>query len=162
MNERKHALIAILEQNYEAFDALLEQLTDEDLKRRTVTGWTVAQTAGHVTDLPYGLYVAKRLARGESVKMPSFLSHFIDISNWWTVRRFRTWSKADLSNAWADAHTRVVRFVGELPDEALDRGGEVDGYDGWLTTYQFLALAPEHVAKHAPAIRQAIGLPPGP
>ena len=160
MSDRKQALTAILEQSNADFRALLEQLTDDDLKRRTATGWTVAQTAGHVTDLPFGFYVAKRLARGVSSTTPRLLTHLIDVSNWWNVRKFRTWSKANLLNAWADANVRLVRFVGELPEEALDKGGEVDGYEGRLTTYQFIAQVPDHIAKHAPAIRQAIGLPP--
>lgn len=156
MSQRKDELMALLDQADEETRALLNGLTDEDLEKKTEeSNWTVGQVAGHIAQEPWGIYVTRRLAQGKDAAPPRPLGFLLNLGNWWGTRRFRSTSKANLLETWSAALGKYRRHVEALPEESLDRGGEVSGL-GRMTTYEFVKRAPEHTREHAGTIRKAL------
>lgn len=157
MGDRRAELRDIITAGYEESRALIERLTEADLAQRTDTGWTVAQTAGHIARSPGGdVFVAKRLSAGKNATLPRFLWFAIDIRNYLGVRGYKTAARGDLLREFEGGHNKLFGFVNELTDEDLDRAGTVLGR-GRMTAYEYLRQSPAHANEHADGIRRAIG-----
>jgi hypothetical protein len=156
MNERKTELLAVLESADRETRELLESLTDEDLTKQSgESNWTVGQLAGHIAQVPWAIYVTRRLAAGKNATSPAPFGFLLHLGNWWNVRRFKTTSCSELLQTWSTGIEKYRAHVDSIPESTLDNGGEVSGR-GRMTVYEFVKTAPAHTREHAETIRRAV------
>ena len=156
MSERKTEMLSMLDTADVETRAILNGLSDDDLKKRTdESNWTVGQLAGHIAQVPWAIYVTRRLSQGRNAAAPAPFGFLLNLGNWWNVRRFRNASKRQLLDSWSKGLSAYRSYVESLPDEVLDKTGEVSGL-GRMSVYEFVKRAPEHTREHGATIQRAL------
>lgn len=142
--------------NHAETAAMLKGLSSDDLKRRAVNGWTVAQLAGHVAVSPSSaIYVLDRIRRGGNATVPSFLSWAPALRNWFIVRKYNSATTDDMMRTADGARDDVLAWVDTVKDGDLDNAGEVFGV-GRQSVADFLDYILVHGREHRAEIASAL------
>jgi len=146
-----------LQQIFDENRTLIADLSPSDMARPTANPrWKVRQLAAHIAEDDGGtLYVAKILAKGKNAKAPTFV---VNLANWWSLRKYSKAQPADLLAVMDKKHHELAQWLDALPEEALQRGGEVSGM-GHVTTSGFLIENCKHSQEHAAELRAALARP---
>jgi hypothetical protein len=156
-SERRGEMARALDDADRETRALLESLSDDDLKKRTAeSNWTVGQLAGHIAQAPWGMRVLGQLSQDKSAAPPAPFGFLLHVANWWNTRGYNATSRQQLLDTWTSSFGKYREYVDSLPDSVLDNGGEVSGR-GRLTVAEFVANAPLHTREHGETIRRTLG-----
>ncbi len=154
---QKTDLLNVLDETDRETRAFFEGLSDEDLSKRTdESNWTVGQLAGHIAQVPWAMYVVRRLSQNKDASPPGPLGFVLHLGNWWNARRAHVTSSAQLINTWTSAYAGYRRHIESLPEDVLEHGGQVTGR-GRMTVADFVRSSPDHTREHAATIRRALG-----
>jgi hypothetical protein len=150
------ALRAELEDTRLAFHALLNALSDADLRRHgTNPTWTIKEELWHVTfALGFQMGMLRRARQGRNrLPVP------IPLRDWVSERlvrlRGRRATRQSLARRYDAAHAAFLAVVDSIKDDEWQRGARFFG--GEFRRVAELAQRPaEHFAEHEAAIRQAL------
>jgi hypothetical protein len=145
---------AALDQVYQENRALISRLSAADLERPTANPkWNVRTLAAHIAEDPAGaVYAGKLLGKGKNARAPAVV---VNLANWWSLRRHRRASAADLVDVLDRRQRELLAWFDGLPESALANGGEVSQI-GRVTLGEFLIRNGEHSHEHAADIRSAL------
>ncbi len=158
MGKRSDELAAKFEQAVAEFAATVERCSDTQWGAAcSGEGWTVAQTAQHVSG-QFPLEMEFITAAAEGKPLPTYTWDDINGKNDGRASRHRSVTKADVLNELRDGGASTAAYIRALTDEQLDRTGALGLAGGAsVSTQQLLegGVLIEHVTGHLASIRAA-------
>ena len=158
MGKRSDELAATFEQAVAEFAATVERCSDAQWAAAcSAEGWTVAQTAQHVSG-QFPLEMEFITAAAEGKPLPTYTWDDINGKNDGRASRHSSVTKADVLNELRDGAASTAAYIRALSDEQLDRTGALGLAGGAsVSTQQLLegGVLIEHVTGHLASIRAA-------
>jgi hypothetical protein len=158
MSQRSNELARQLEQAVAEFGKAVEGCSDAQWAAIcNAEGWTVAQTAQHVSG-QFPLEMEFITAAAEAKPIPSYSWDDINGKNESRAQKNRAASKADVVKELRDGAASTAAYIRGLSDEQLDRTGSLGLADGASVSTQQLiegGVLIAHVTGHLESIRGA-------
>ena len=158
MGTRATQLAEQFEQTVAELAATVEACSDEQWKAVCgAEGWTVAQTAQHVSG-QFPLEMEFIRAGAEGRPLPGYTWDEINAKNDGRAARNSTVSRGDVLRELRDGAASTATYLRGLGDEQLDRAGQLGLADGASVSTQQLiegGVLIDHVRGHLASIRSA-------
>jgi uncharacterized damage-inducible protein DinB len=156
LSERKHPLHDHLIHTREHLLELIGQLQADDWDKpvqSTEGGWTVKQALLHVATSERGqIALARAIADGQSTVPDDFdLNRY----NRRQVEKNQDKQPAEMLFSMAESRQKLLAFLDEVPDEALDKRGK-HGRGDVISLEDLFRRIGDHEADHAAEIKRAL------
>lgn len=155
MSERAEALASKFEQANADAIATVEKLSDEQWRKTTTEGWTVAACAHHVSGSHEGISQwVGALASGVAVP-PASMEDFAE-PNAKHAAEYASCSKAEVLDQLRTKGAEAAAFVRTLSDEQLDRQVDViKGMPKWRVQDVIERILIGHAVEHIGSVKAA-------
>ncbi len=156
-SERKHALHDQLIDTREHLLELIGQLQPADWDKPVQTGdagWTVKQVMLHILTAEIGQTGTGKAIAADKPGIPDDFD--LNRYNRRQVEKNQDKQPPEILFGLAESQQKLLAFLDEVPDEALDKSGRHARGDV-ITLEQLFRRIAEHEAQHTATIRQALG-----
>jgi hypothetical protein len=157
LSERKHVLYDHLNHTREELLDVVGQMQAEDWDKPVQSvegGWTVKQLLLHVATSEAGqIKTAQAIAAGQPTVPDDF---DLDRYNARQIEKNRAKQPPEILFGLAESRQKLLAFLEEVPDAALDASGK-HGRGDVITLEQLFLRIGEHEEGHAEEIKKALG-----
>jgi hypothetical protein len=157
LSERKHILYDHLNHTREELLEVVGQMQVEDWDKPVQSvegGWTVKQLLLHVATSENGqIRTAQAIAAGQPTVPDDF---DLDRYNARLIEKNKAKQPPEILFGMADSRQKLLAFLEEVPENALDKSGK-HGRGDVITLEQLFLRIGEHEAGHAVEIKKALG-----
>ncbi len=158
LSERKHVLYDYLNHTREELLTVVGQLQPDDWSKpaqSTEHGWTVQQLLLHIATSETGqIKTGQAIANGQPTVPDDFdLNRY----NARQIEKNQAKQPPEILFSMAESRQKLLAFLEEVPEEALDKSGK-HGRGDVITLEQLFHRVGEHEADHAEEMKKVLGL----